>query len=53
VDAGVADSEDVADDEPHARKVIHGFTNEGFDSLRPDSRVGRPRRITTTGRQRW
>ena len=28
------------------------FNEEGFDSLRPDYRGGRPRRITTTERQR-
>jgi Winged helix-turn helix len=39
-------------DESHVRKVIHEFNEEGFDSLRPDYRGGRPRRITTTERQR-
>ena len=38
-------------DESHVRKVIHEFNEEGFDSLRPDYRGGRPRRITTTERQ--
>src|SRR5947209_19825501 len=33
-------------DESHVRKVIHEFNEEGFDSLRPDYRGGRPRRIT-------
>jgi hypothetical protein len=35
-------------DESHVRKVIHEFNEEGFDSLRPDYRGGRPRRITPT-----
>jgi transposase len=39
-------------DESHVRKVIHGFNEEGFDSLRPDYRGGRPRRITTSERTR-
>jgi transposase len=39
-------------DESHVRKVIHEFNEEGFDSLRPDYRGGRPRRITPAQRQR-
>lgn len=39
-------------DESHVRKVIHEFNEEGFDSLRPDYRGGRPRRITAAQRQR-
>jgi transposase len=39
-------------DESHVRKVIHEFNEEGFDSLRPDYRGGRPRRITAAERQR-
>lgn len=39
-------------DESHVRKVIHEFNEEGFDSLRPEYRGGRPRRITPTQRQR-
>ena len=39
-------------DESHVRKVIHEFNEEGFDSLRPDYRGGRPRRITPAERQR-
>jgi len=39
-------------DESHVRKVIHEFNEEGFDSLRPEYRGGRPRRITPTERQR-
>ena len=39
-------------DESHVRKVIHEFNEEGFDSLRPDYRGGRPRRITPSERQR-
>jgi len=33
-------------DESRVRKVIHDFDERGFDSLRPDYRGGRPRRIT-------
>ena len=32
--------------------MIHEFNEEGFDSLRPDFRGGRPRRITPAQRQR-
>jgi transposase len=39
-------------DESHVCKVIHEFNQEGFDSLRPDYRGGRPSRITSTERQR-
>ena len=39
-------------DESHVRKVIHEFNEEGFDSLRPEYRGGRPRRIAPTERQR-
>jgi transposase len=39
-------------DESHVRKVIHEFNEEGFDSLRPDYRGGRPRRITPDQRKR-
>ena len=39
-------------DESHVRKVIHEFNEEGFDSLRPNYRGGRPRRITVAERQR-
>ena len=39
-------------DESHVRKVIHEFNEEGFDSLRPDYRGGRPRRITPAERTR-
>jgi transposase len=39
-------------DESHVRKVIHEFNEEGFDSLRPEYRGGRPRRITATERKR-
>ena len=38
-------------DESHVRKVIHEFNERGFDSLRPDYRGGRPRRVTTDQRQ--
>ena len=33
-------------DESHVRKVIHDFNRQGFDSLRPRFRGGRPRRIS-------
>ena len=39
-------------DESHVRKVIHDFNERGFDSLRPDYRGGRPRRITADQRKR-
>ena len=39
-------------DDSHVRKVIHEFNEQGFDSLRPDYRGGRPRRITPGQRQR-
>jgi transposase len=39
-------------DESHVRKVIHEFNEEGFDSLRPEYRGGRPRRITAAERKR-
>jgi transposase len=31
-------------DKSHVRKVIHAFNEEGFGSLDPDCRGGRPRR---------
>ena len=34
-------------DESHVRKVIHEFNRDGFDSLRPSTGGGRPRRIST------
>ena len=34
------------------RKVIHDFNERGFESLRPDYRGGRPRRITADQRKR-
>ncbi len=39
-------------DPNHVRKVIHEFNERGFDSLRPNYRGGRPRRITCDQRQR-
>jgi transposase len=39
-------------DESHVRRVIHDFNERGFDSLRPDYRGGRPRRITVEVRKR-
>ena len=37
-------------DESHVRKVIHEFNERGLDSLDPDYRGGRPRRITAAQR---
>ena len=34
-------------DESHVRKVIHEFNRDGWDSLRPRTGGGRPRRIST------
>lgn len=39
-------------DESHVRKVIHEFNERGLDSLDPDYRGGRPRRITDAQRAR-
>lgn len=39
-------------DDSHVRKVIHEFNERRFDSLDPDYRGGRPRRITPDQRQR-
>jgi len=39
-------------DESHVRKVIHEFNRQGWDSLRPRFRGGRPRRIQTDDEQR-
>jgi transposase len=39
-------------DDSHVRKVIHEFNEAGFDSLVPEYRGGRPRRITAEQRQR-
>jgi transposase len=39
-------------DESHVRKVIHEFNERGFDSLGPDYRGGRPRRISADQRKR-
>jgi transposase len=39
-------------DESHVRRVIHEFNQQGFDSLRPEYRGGRPRRIAAAERQR-
>ena len=33
-------------DESHVRKVIHAFNEEGFGSLDPDYRGGRPKKTT-------
>jgi transposase len=39
-------------DESHVRKVIKEFNERGLDSLRPNFRGGRPRRITDAERER-
>jgi transposase len=39
-------------DESHVRKVIHAFNDEGFDSLRPRYRGGRPKKTTPAERDR-
>ena len=39
-------------DESHVRKVIKEFNERGLDSLRPEYRGGRPRRITEAQRER-
>lgn len=39
-------------DESHVRKVIHSFNEEGFDSLRPRYRGGRPKKTTPAERDR-
>jgi transposase len=39
-------------DESHVRKVIHAFNEEGFDSLRPRYRGGRPKKTTPAERDR-
>ena len=42
----------VRSDESHVRKVIHAFNDEGFGSLDPDYRGGRPRKTTPEQRDR-
>jgi transposase len=42
----------VRTDESHVRKVIHAFNEEGFSSLDPDYRGGRPRKTTPERRDR-
>ena len=39
-------------DDSHVRKVIHEFNERGLDSLDPDYRGGRPRRLTAAHRAR-
>ena len=39
-------------DEEHVRKVIHDFNRDGFESLRPRFRGGRPRRIKADDERR-
>jgi transposase len=39
-------------DESHVRKVIHAFNEEGFSSLDPDYRGGRPKKMTPCERDR-
>ena len=42
----------VRTDESHVRKVIHAFNEQGFASLDPDYRGGRPRKTTPEQRDR-
>ncbi len=42
----------VRSDESHVRKVIHAFNAEGFGSLDPDYRGGRPKKTTPEQRDR-
>ena len=42
----------VRTDDSHVRKVIHAFNQEGFDSLDPDYRGGRPKKATPAERDR-
>jgi transposase len=42
----------VRSDESHVRKVIHAFNEQGFGSLDPDYRGGRPRKTTPVQRDR-
>jgi transposase len=42
----------VRSDESHVRKVIHAFNEEGFGSLDPDYRGGRPKKTTPAQRDR-
>ena len=42
----------VRSDESHVRKVIHAFNEEGFSSLDPDYRGGRPKQTTPEERDR-
>lgn len=39
-------------DESHVRKVVHAFNEEGFSSLDPDYRGGRPKKTTPAQRDR-
>ena len=39
-------------DESHVRKVIHAFNEQGFESLDPDYRGGRPKKTTPEQRDR-
>ena len=40
----------VRSDESHVRKVIHAFNEQGFCSLDPDYRGGRPRKTGSPAR---
>jgi transposase len=42
----------VRSDESHMRKVIHAFNEEGFSSMDPDYRGGRPKKTTPAERDR-
>ena len=51
-DAGSADRRARGTDASHVRKVIHAFNEEGFGSLDPDYRGGRPKKMTPAERDR-
>lgn len=42
----------VRTDPSHVRKVIHAFNEEGFDSLDPDYRGGRPKKVSPAERDK-
>jgi len=42
----------VRTDDSHVRKVIHAFNEQGFESLDPDYRGGRPKKLTPAERDR-
>lgn len=42
----------VHTDDSHVHKVIHAFNQEGFDSLDPDYRGGRPKKVSLAERDK-